>query len=100
MTGAAVIDDANVIEDCRYKARGLVTHAAILVCRYMVRRRSSAPGGCTIVAGSAVIHDALVIKAGIGKCRGNMAYRAILGSRNMCWVGLGIFAGRDNTIMA
>ena len=29
-----------------------------------------------------------------------MAYRAILGGRNVGWVGLGIFAGRRNTIVA
>lgn len=100
MAGAAVIDDANVIKDCRYESCRLMAHAAILVCRYMVRWWGSTPGGCTIVAGCTVIHDALVIKPRIGKDRGNMAHRAILGGRDVCRVGLGIFAGGDYTIVA
>ncbi len=41
-----------------------------------------------------------MIKPGIGKGRRNVAYRAILAGRNVGRVGLGIFAGRGNTIVA
>ena len=41
-----------------------------------------------------------MIKPGIGKDRRNMAHRTILGGWNVRRVGLGIFAGRRNTIVA
>ena len=41
-----------------------------------------------------------MIEPGIGKGRSNMAHRAILAGRNVRRVGLGIFAGRGNTIVA
>ena len=100
MAGAAVIHDANMVKGCRNKTRSLVAVTAITVGWYMVRWRNFSSGGCTIVARGTVINDALVIKPGIDKGRRYMAQRAILGGRDMGGVGLGIFAGRRNTIVA
>ena len=89
-----------MVKGRRYKARGLVAVAAVIVGWHMVRRRHFSSGGYTIVAGSAVINDALMIEPGISKGRRNMAYRAILGSRNVGGIGLGIFPCCGNTIVA
>jgi len=50
MTGSTVIYDAGMIKGSRYKARGLVAHAAITAGWHMVRRWYFSSGGCTIVA--------------------------------------------------
>ena len=100
MTGSTVIHDTSMIEGRRYKARGLVAVAAIIVGWHMVGWRHF-PSGCyTIVARSTAVNDALMIEPGISKGRWNMAHRTILGGRNVGGIGLGIFAGCHNTIVA
>ena len=50
MTRLVVIHDSGMIKGPRYKARGLVAHAAILSCWHMIRWRCFSSGGCTIMA--------------------------------------------------
>ena len=78
MTGRAVIHDAEMTKGSRYKARGLVAHAAIGEGWHMVGAFSY--GGIIIVTRRTVINDtrSVVIKLGTGKRRGVMAHRAIL----------------------
>lgn len=45
MTGAAVIHDPCMIKGPGYKARGQVTHMAVIAGRHMIRRRRFASGG-------------------------------------------------------
>jgi len=83
MTRRAVIHDADVIEDPRYKPRGLVAIAAIAVGWDMVRGRGFPHGGCTIVARRTVVNYIQVIELGTSKGRGVMAHRAILQRGNI-----------------
>ena len=78
MTGRAVIHNADMIKGPRYKARGLVAHAAIGDGWYMVSAFSY--GSIIIVTRRTVINNprSVVIKLGTGKRRGVMAHRAIL----------------------
>ena len=50
MTGSTVIYDAGMIKGSRYKARGLVAHAAITAGWHMVRRWYFSSGRGTVVA--------------------------------------------------
>ena len=50
MTGSTVIYDAGMIKGSRYKARGLVAHAAITVGWHVIRWRSFSSGRGTVVA--------------------------------------------------
>lgn len=45
MTGAAVVHDPCMIKGPGYKARGQVTHMAVIAGRHMIRRRRFASGG-------------------------------------------------------
>ena len=81
MTGSTVIYDASMIKGSRYKARGLVAHAAIIVGWHVVGRWYFSSGGCTIVARRTAIHDASVIIFGTGKCCSVMACGAIFAQR-------------------
>lgn len=96
MTGTAIIHDAGMVKSCRYKARGDMTHMAIIIGWHMVRRRRLAWGSCAIVARPTTINDTRVIKPGTDKGGGDMAYRAVLRRRQMILR----LAGRCHTIMA
>lgn len=97
VTRRTVTDDALVIKSRTGKGRRRMTQRAVFGCRNMVDILAGCIG--TVVARPAVIHNSGVIK----NCRrkrpaGNVTDAAILARWDV--IGLGILAGRINTVVA
>ena len=85
VTGCAVIDYGGVVEQRTFKAGGVVTSAAIVVCRNMRYRLAFGADRevVAIVAADAVFAHPLVIDGTAGKGVGAMAELAAQGGGNM-----------------
>ena len=97
VTRNTVADDALVIKSRTGKGRRRMTHRTIFGRWNMVDIHAGRVG--TIVARPTVVHDSGVIKNRRRKCTaGNVTDTAVLARCNV--IGLGILAGRINTVVA
>jgi len=94
VAGSTIVDDAGMIEGCRYEAAGVVTDPAVLVSVDMVGFLGCGETG--FMTGGAVIHDTGMIEGSRQETRGHVTIATVSVGRHM-EVG---FAGGGNTIMA
>ena len=93
VAGSAIVDDAGMIEGCRYEATGIVADTTVLVSVDMFGFL-----GCSetsVMTGGAVIHDAGMIEGSWQKARGYVIIAAVTVGRHVEVV----LAGGSNTIM-
>lgn len=90
---STIIDDAGMIEGCRYEAAGGMTDTAILVSVDMVGFLGCGETG--VMTGRAVIHDAGMIESCRQETRGHVTITTVSVGRHMEVV----FAGGGNPIM-
>ena len=93
VAGSTIVDDAGMIEGCRYEATGIMTDPTVLVSVDMIGFLGC--GETSVMTGGAVIHDAGVIEGSRQEARGYVTIAAVTVGRHMEVA----FSGGSNTIM-